>query len=69
MAALELKNSYALRDYRMAMANYNAGQCVNAIHHIREFDAKSKGINSTHDEYSLLGELMFYIMTDNGNNI
>ena len=63
MAALELKNSYALADYRRAMQRYTARQAVRAVHLLREFDAKSKGINSFQKEYDLLLELIYNIFT------
>lgn len=63
MATLELKNTYALRDYRDGLQRYNARMCVGAIHAIREFDTQSKGIESTQNEYELLKELIFKIFT------
>lgn len=63
MQACDLKNSYALKDIRTGLANYPPVHAVNAIHHLREFDAKSKGVNSFQKEYDLLQELVFKIMT------
>lgn len=63
MQALELKNSYALRDIRGAMQRFNATQAVNAIHAIRDFDSRSKGVGSAMNEYDLLDELLFRIFT------
>lgn len=63
MEALQLKNAYALREIRSGMASYNATQSVNAIHSIRDFDKKSKGIGSTQGEQSLLKELVFSLLT------
>lgn len=63
MKLLELKNPHALDDFRSAMRNYNAAQAVKAVHAIRDFDAKSKGVGSLQNEYDLLLELIFYIMT------
>lgn len=60
---LELKNQYALRDYREGLQYYNARQVLAAVHAIREFDCKSKGIGSTQNEYELLKELIFKIFT------
>lgn len=63
MSALELKTPYALREMKEGMRNYPPANTINAIHHLREFDAKSKGVNSFQKEYDLLKELVFKIMT------
>lgn len=63
MAELDLKNSYALTDYRNGLRNYNARMAWGVIHAIREQDAKSKGIGSNQNEYELLKELIFKIFT------
>lgn len=63
MAELDLKNSYALRDYRDGLQYYNARQALGAVHAIREHDCKSKGIGSTQNEFELLKELIFKIFT------
>lgn len=60
---LELKNQYALRDYRDGLQYYNARQALAAVHAIREYDCQSKGIGSTQNEYELLKELIFKIFT------
>lgn len=57
------KSSYQLQDFKIAMRNYNPMQSVNAIHHLREFDTKSKGVGSLLNEYDLLAELIFKIFT------
>lgn len=63
LQATGLKSPYALKDIRTGMRNYNPAQAVKAIHHIREFDAKSKGVGSYQNEYDLLTELVFKIIT------
>lgn len=63
MEALQLKNPYALREIRTGLNSYNASQLVNVIHEIRGFDAKSKGIGSFQNEFSLLRELVCTIIT------
>lgn len=63
IAAMELKNTYALRDYRIAFSKYTPMQALKAIHLLREFDAKSKGVESNQNEYALLTELIFNIFT------
>lgn len=57
-----LKNQYSLKDIKPAMSAYSPMKAVRAIHFIREFDCKSKGINSTQNEYDLLLELVFSII-------
>lgn len=63
MDALLLKNAYALKEIRLGLSNYNASQAVKAIHAIRQFDTKSKGIGSMQKEYALLLELVFTLIT------
>ena len=63
MEALELKNSYALRDYKEALRYYSFESIVNIIHDIRMCDAQSKGIESYKGEYDLLKELIFKIVS------
>lgn len=63
METLQLKNTYALREVKTGLSNYNASQLVNAIHAIRAFDTKSKGIGSFQKEFSLLLELVCTIIT------
>lgn len=63
LSALHLKSAYSLREIRTAMNSYNLNQAANAIHAIREFDTKSKGINSLQKEYELLKELIFKLLT------
>lgn len=65
MAALDLKSAYALKDYRDGLQHYNARQVFAAIHYLREFDVRSKGIGSTQNEYELLKELIFNIFAAN----
>lgn len=60
-SAMELKSSYALKDYRAAFTKYTPMQALKAIHFLREFDAKSKGVESNQNEYDLLTELIFNI--------
>lgn len=63
MEALELKTPYALKDYRDGLQHYNARQALAAVHSLREYDAQSKGIGSTQNEFELLKELIFKIFT------
>lgn len=61
MAQLETKSAYRARIFIDAMRNYNTASCVRIIGYLREFDTKSKGINSHQNEYELLRELMYKI--------
>lgn len=63
MDTLKLKTPYALREIRTGLASYNASQLVKAIRAIRDFDAKSKGIDSFQKEFPLLLELIFTLLT------
>lgn len=63
MKELEVKNVWALTDVKSGMENYNASQAVEAIHILRDFDCKTKGIGSTQNEYELLRELIFRLVT------
>lgn len=63
MAALDIKNAYALSGIRQGMANYNARQSVSVIDFLLEFDCKSKGVESFGNEFDLLQELVFKIAT------
>lgn len=63
MEALQLKTPYALKEIKVGLKSYNASQLVNSIHAIREFDTKSKGIESVQKEFPLLLELICKLLT------
>lgn len=63
MQELDLKNSFALKDYKEGLRYYRAGAIDGIIHALRNYDAMSKGIGSTQNEYDLLKELIFKIFT------
>ena len=63
MNQLRLKSTYALTDIKIALPKYNYMACIKIISNIREFDTKSKGINSAQKEFELLKELIFKIFT------
>ena len=63
ISGLGLKNQMALREIKEAMTKYNAYQSVMAVHAIRDFDCKSKGIGSLQNEYDLQKELIFKLFT------
>lgn len=66
MDALGLKSQWALRSYETASRNYSVRQTIEIISAIREFDTKSKGVGSRQNEYDLLKDLMFHILTARG---
>lgn len=64
--ALGLKSPWALKGYETAARNYNVRQTIEIITAIREFDTRSKGIDSRQNEYDLLKDLIFHILTARG---
>ena len=63
MQQLDLKSTWQLRDYQVAMRNYNAMKTMLIIGKLRETDAKLKGIekgNST--DADLMRELLYFIL-------
>ncbi|MBQ7853595.1 MAG: DNA polymerase III subunit delta [Muribaculaceae bacterium] len=52
--------------FKYGMKNYNAFQVIEIISAIREFDAKSKGIDSRQNDYLLLKDLIFHILSAPG---
>lgn len=63
MEILRLKTPYALKDIRTGLSFYNAAQLVKAIHLIRDFDTRSKGISSYQKEFPLFTELVISLVT------
>ncbi len=57
------RSAIQLRGLKDGMRNYPPAKAVNAIHHIREFDAKSKGIGSYLNEFDLMREMIFKLFT------
>lgn len=67
MDALGIKSQWVLRNnYEIAARSYNVRQTIEIITAIRDFDAKSKGVGSRQNEYDLLKDLMFHILTARG---
>ncbi len=62
--AKELKiNPFFTRDYSQAAQIYDARRCTKIISFLREYDLKSKGVDSGQSsEYDLMRELIFKIM-------
>ncbi len=60
---LELRNSWAAKDYMTGMRNYSGMKVMQIIGKIREIDAKSKGLdNPNTPSGELMKELIFYIL-------
>lgn len=66
MDALGVKSVWALKGFETANRNYSVRQTIEIISAIREFDVRSKGIGSRQNEYDLLKDLMFHILTARG---
>lgn len=66
MEALSLKSPWALRNYEAAARSYNVRQTIEIISALRECDCRSKGIGSRQNEYDLLKDLIFRILTSSG---
>ncbi|MDE5790215.1 MAG: DNA polymerase III subunit delta [Muribaculaceae bacterium] len=64
MEGVGARSSWQLKDVKEGLRYYNPRQSVNAIHYCREFDTKSKGVESYQNEYDLLRELIFKIFTN-----
>jgi len=63
LASLLGVNPFFLRDYQEAARNYPLYKCIHIIGFLREYDAKSKGIDSpTIDDLDLMRELIFKIL-------
>ena len=62
MAQIEAKSAYRVKMVMEGAKSYNTAQCVNIISYIREFDRKSKGMDSRQEEYALLRELISKIL-------
>lgn len=53
---------YFLKDYEQAAHNYNYDKTFQIISYLREYDLKSKGVDSTTDHGGLMKELIFKIL-------
>ena len=67
MSLVGAKWSVQFAKYKHGMKNYNAFQVIEIIAAIRDFDAKSKGIASRQDQYDLLKDLIFHILSAPGD--
>jgi len=55
-------NPFFLKDYEQAARSFNLSKTVQIIHNLREYDLKSKGVDSMTDSGGLMKELMFKIL-------
>jgi DNA polymerase-3 subunit delta len=63
LASLLGVNPFFVRDYIDTARNYPQAKCVHIIGFLREYDAKSKGIDSpTVDDLELMRELIYKIL-------
>lgn len=53
---------YFIKDYEQAARSYPLGKAVQIISYLREYDVKSKGVESNTDHGGLMKELMFKIL-------
>ncbi|MEM8908861.1 MAG: DNA polymerase III subunit delta [Bacteroidota bacterium] len=61
--ALKLRSDYFLRDYKLARRHYALPQAEQAIHILREYDLRSKGVNNDGtSEGALLKEMIYRIL-------
>ena len=67
MASVGAKNQFAFRRFAVGRRNYNAFQVIEIIRALRAFDRHSKGRDSRRNEYELLRELVYHILTAPGN--
>ena len=64
LKALELRSDWFLKEYKIAAANFNAGQCVQVIRHLKDYDLRLKGIkNDGTAEEELMKELFWKILS------
>jgi len=55
-------NPYFVKDYEQAARSYDKFKTMNIISYLREYDLKSKGVDSNAEDGALLKELMFKIL-------
>ncbi|MEE1207982.1 MAG: DNA polymerase III subunit delta [Muribaculaceae bacterium] len=67
MQALNLRSEWQLKRFDAARRHYNAFQAIEVIRAIRQFDVQTKGVGSRRNEYDLMEELVFRIVTAPGN--
>lgn len=66
MNALDLRNTYALADYKTTMSNYSPSQIIEVIGLLREADAFGKGNGSRLPVERIMENLIFKILMTDG---
>lgn len=66
MEAVGAKSAFVIKKFRTGMSRYNAFQVIEAINALREFDTKSKGRGSRTNEWDLMHDLMYHLLTAPG---
>lgn len=66
MDALGFNADWQLKRFEPATRAYNVRQSIEIISALRECDTRSKGIDSRQNEYDLLNDLIFRILTARG---
>lgn len=66
MEAMGLKWQGQLADYEAGARNYNAYMTIGIISELRSFDRMTKGVGSRQNEYDLLHNLLYRILTIRG---
>ena len=64
--AVGIRNFPQLKRLKQGMANYNPFQIIEIIGAIRDFDVKSKGVESRQNEHQLFQELIYHILSAPG---
>lgn len=62
MKQIDTKSAYRVKMLASSARTYSATSCFASIGFLREFDKKSKGIDSRQDQYELMKELIFKII-------
>lgn len=68
MAAFKVRYAIQIQDTMTGMRNYRPWQVIQIIDAIRRTDAMSKGIGSRFDQYDLLQQLVFTILSCKGES-
>jgi DNA polymerase-3 subunit delta len=55
-------NPFFVKDYEQAARSYDYGKTMRIISYLREYDLKSKGVDSSAEDGALMKELMFKIL-------
>ena len=61
--ALDLRNTWGVRDYMIGLKNYSARKTMDIISRLRDIDGKSKGLDNPNTGVGdLMKELVFFIL-------